>query len=249
MKTHVWQRTFALWLGLAVFVYELWQMILGDLSPFWIILTFLVYYLIALSITVGYHRLFTHNSFKCGKFWHYLFGIVGCISINSSPVQWSIVHYNHHKYSDTDKDPHVVSWKYFFRVFDGHGLEVSKGQVRLMRDPFHNFLVNYSFGLFLLAGIVFYLVDINLFLYGLLSPICLYLFNGGIHTIYVHRNGQPRNYWPLEFLFPTAGEWNHRVHHEVPINPYFNGKGTAFDLGGWLIGVIRNDCRISDRKA
>ena len=64
------------------------------------------------------HRIFTHRHFawspKMNMFGQFLF----CMLNLGSPAVYSAVHINHHKYSDTEKDPHPPNWKALFSLWD-----------------------------------------------------------------------------------------------------------------------------------
>jgi fatty-acid desaturase len=59
-----------------------------------------------LGITVGYHRLLSHRSFKCLKAVEYFFVLAGYLAYEGSPIWWAAIHRAHHKYVDTPLDPH-----------------------------------------------------------------------------------------------------------------------------------------------
>jgi len=68
---------------------------------------FVLFYLVSgLGITVGYHRLFTHRSFKVGPFWRALLAVMGYTAGQGPVVYWVAHHRLHHARSDTDADPH-----------------------------------------------------------------------------------------------------------------------------------------------
>jgi len=79
----------------------------------WLNLTLaLVFYAVAsVGITVGYHRLFTHRSFKANRPTTIALGIAGSMAIEGSMATWVADHRRHHKYSDEVGDPHSP-WKY-----------------------------------------------------------------------------------------------------------------------------------------
>jgi stearoyl-CoA desaturase (delta-9 desaturase) len=72
----------------------------------------LVMYLVAgLGVTVGFHRYFTHGSFKAKRPLKIALAVAGSLSIEMSVVDWVATHRRHHKYSDLDGDPHSP-WRY-----------------------------------------------------------------------------------------------------------------------------------------
>lgn len=76
---------------------------------------FLFYYpATGLSITVGYHRLFSHKSFKA-KWPVKLFVLLfGASAFENSALWWSSEHRKHHKHVDTDDDPYDISKGFFW---------------------------------------------------------------------------------------------------------------------------------------
>lgn len=65
----------------------------------------------ALGITVGYHRYFTHGSFKAGRAVTIMLGVMGSMALEGSLDQWVADHRKHHKYSDDLGDPHSP-WRF-----------------------------------------------------------------------------------------------------------------------------------------
>lgn len=73
---------------------------------------FLAFYIPSgLGVTVGFHRLFTHGSFKANRFVTASLAILGMTSVQGSVVEWVADHRRHHAYSDREGDPHSP-WRY-----------------------------------------------------------------------------------------------------------------------------------------
>ena len=72
----------------------------------------LVFYMISgLGITVGFHRYFTHGSFKAKTGLRVAMAIAGTLAIEGPVITWVSDHRRHHKYSDKEGDPHSP-WRY-----------------------------------------------------------------------------------------------------------------------------------------
>ena len=68
---------------------------------------FLIMYIpIGLGVTVGFHRLLTHRSFKTSGGMRGLLAILGTMSIEGPVISWVADHRKHHAYSDRPGDPH-----------------------------------------------------------------------------------------------------------------------------------------------
>jgi len=76
-----------------------------------VILTAVMYAVTGLGITVGYHRYFTHKSFKPNRGVKIALAVAGSLAIQGPVVRWVADHRKHHKFSDRDGDPHSP-WRY-----------------------------------------------------------------------------------------------------------------------------------------
>lgn len=74
-----------------------------------IVLALVFYCISGLGITVGYHRYFTHRSFKCGKVLQVVLAFAGTIAVQNSIKSWTSDHRRHHDHTDTEKDPYNAS--------------------------------------------------------------------------------------------------------------------------------------------
>lgn len=72
----------------------------------------LVFYVISgLGIAVGFHRYFTHGSFKAKRSLRVALAIAGSLAIEGPVLTWVADHRRHHKYSDRAGDPHSP-WRF-----------------------------------------------------------------------------------------------------------------------------------------
>ena len=76
-----------------------------------VVLFVVFYYVSGLGITIGYHRLFTHGSFKANRPLRIGLAIAGSMAIEGPVIRWVADHRRHHAYSDRDGDPHSP-WRY-----------------------------------------------------------------------------------------------------------------------------------------
>ena len=59
-----------------------------------------------LGISMGYHRLHTHRSYKVPRALEYFFALCGTLTLEGGPIFWVAVHRIHHQKSDQEGDPH-----------------------------------------------------------------------------------------------------------------------------------------------
>ncbi|MGZ4438316.1 MAG: acyl-CoA desaturase [Nocardioidaceae bacterium] len=76
-----------------------------------VLITVVMYWLTGHGITVGFHRLFTHKSYKPNRAVKIFWAIAGSMAIQGPVVRWVADHRKHHKFSDRDGDPHSP-WRY-----------------------------------------------------------------------------------------------------------------------------------------
>ncbi len=100
-----------------------------------------------LGITVGYHRLLTHRSFSCPKLLEYFWVLSGYLAFEASPMWWATIHRAHHRYEDTELDPHSpkygllnahFGWM-FKRGYESH-IDPAVHSKDLVTDPVYKFL-------------------------------------------------------------------------------------------------------------
>src|SRR5437660_942473 len=89
--------------GFVVAIVLLWDRMVGVRE---LTLLFVGYTLAGLGITVGYHRLFTHGSFRTYRVVRYVFAILGQAAVEGNVISWVANHRKHHQFSDRSGDPH-----------------------------------------------------------------------------------------------------------------------------------------------
>jgi stearoyl-CoA desaturase (Delta-9 desaturase) len=66
----------------------------------------LMYVGVGTGVTVGFHRLLTHRSFKCNRWLRAAFAALGSAAAEGPVIDWVATHRKHHQFSDVDGDPH-----------------------------------------------------------------------------------------------------------------------------------------------
>ncbi|MFI5046775.1 MAG: acyl-CoA desaturase [Acidimicrobiia bacterium] len=84
---------------------------LGHTVPwFAIVLAVIFLAVIGHGVTIGFHRLFTHQSFVARRPLKVLLAVLGSMSFQGSIIGWVADHRRHHRYSDRIGDPHSPQW-------------------------------------------------------------------------------------------------------------------------------------------
>ncbi len=89
--------------GLAVAISSLWGWGVGPVD---LALLAGFYLFTGFGVTVGFHRLFTHQSFKAPAPVRVVLAAAGSMAIQGPVIEWVATHRRHHAYSDRVGDPH-----------------------------------------------------------------------------------------------------------------------------------------------
>jgi stearoyl-CoA desaturase (delta-9 desaturase) len=198
-----------------------------------------------LGMTMTYHRLLSHSGYPAPR-WFQIFGtLCATVGLTGSAISWVSIHREHHRYMDTDKDPHAPRFKgwwytHFFSMF----IKVHpKYSADLLRDRFFLLQHKYYYVINLAYAAALFAIDPFAIVYAWLAPAAV-LWNAGSSIVsFSHRHGRPSNDLWLALL--VWGEGYHTNHHDEPRNPVF-GK---WDLGGWLIRMAFLPGRMLSQKS
>ena len=126
-----------------------------------------VYVFGLLGINVCFHRLLSHRSFECPRWFEYTLATIGTCCLQESPAWWTAVHRHHHRHTDEQDDPHSphagLFWAHagwlFLKNHEFDQRERMYSHVRdLMRQPFYAWIDNKVNGvLVLIVQVVLYL--------------------------------------------------------------------------------------------
>jgi stearoyl-CoA desaturase (delta-9 desaturase) len=58
------------------------------------------------AITAGYHRYFSHKTYRTSRAFQFLMGLLGTTALQKGPLWWSAHHRHHHRHSDDEHDVH-----------------------------------------------------------------------------------------------------------------------------------------------
>ena len=58
------------------------------------------------ALTGGYHRYFSHRTFRLNRFWQLILAVLGNAAVQRGPMWWAAHHRYHHANADTDADVH-----------------------------------------------------------------------------------------------------------------------------------------------
>ncbi len=127
---------------------------------------FLYWMTVGLGISMGYHRLHTHRSYKLPLFIEHFFAVCGALTLEGGPIFWVATHRIHHQKSDQDGDPHSprdgawwahVGWLLFGEAKHNNTRLMSKYAPDLAKDRFYVWLNNYHWVPMVVLGAILWL--------------------------------------------------------------------------------------------
>jgi stearoyl-CoA desaturase (delta-9 desaturase) len=66
------------------------------------------------GITAGYHRYFSHRSYRTSRWFQFVLAWIGCSAMQKGPLWWAAHHRHHHRYSDREEDLHSPKQRGFW---------------------------------------------------------------------------------------------------------------------------------------
>ena len=238
---------------------------------------FLYWMCTGLGISMGYHRLHTHRSYKVPRFLEYFFAICGALTLEGGPIFWVGVHRLHHQKSDQPGDPHSprdgawwahMGWMLFGESTHNNTRIMSKYAPDLAKDRFYVWLNDYHWTLMVALGVILYAFGgLPMMLWGVFLRVTVGLHATWMINSLTHMWGprrfetrdDSRNNWFVALF--TFGEGWHNNHHAHPSSARHGLTWYELDLS-WIqikflkalgiaksIRVAKPDTAIPEREA
>ena len=218
----------------------------GWLSWLDITLAIGLWLLTAGGITIGYHRYFTHGSFKANRTVKIVLAVLGSLAIEGSLDQWVADHRKHHKFSDEVGDPHSP-WRFgtskkaigkgllFAHVgwlFDDDNTGIDKYAPDIASDKDLNWISKH-FSVFVIASLLLPAVLGGLITWSWMGAVTAFFWAGLVRVAFVHHvtwsinsichvfGNRPFTSRDLSsnvawLAIPSLGESWHNLHHVDP---------------------------------
>ncbi len=253
------------WVNLVFFVLSPFVAVIGTI---WVIknggihwatwiLTLGMLYACGLSITAGYHRLFSHRTYQASWPARLFFILFGAGALEGSARWWCQEHRDHHRYVDTEKDPYGINKGFWYAhigwlLTTEHDEKRGYGNIKdLKLDPLIRVQDKYYAVFSIFMGFLFPMAVAalwgdpwgGLFIAGFarivfnhhatfcINSLCHYL---GKQT-YSDKHSA-KDSWIAALI--TYGEGYHNFHHEFQ-SDYRNGvRSYHWDPSKWLIQIM-----------
>ncbi|HRI02475.1 MAG TPA: fatty acid desaturase [Pyrinomonadaceae bacterium] len=203
----------------------------------------------SLGVGLGWHRLLTHRGFKAPKWLEYTLSIFATMSMQDPPDKWIATHRMHHKFVDTDKDPHSarsgfwwpqIGWVVWGRAQDHDEATMKKYVPDLLKDRGHVLISRFFYVPIIVSALILFAIGgWPMVVWGVAARVVV-----GWHTTWFvnslahlygkrpHDTGDlSTNNWFVAIL--TFGEGWHNNHHMSPSSARHGTEWYQFDMN-WI---------------
>ncbi len=228
------------------------------------------------GITIGYHRFFTHGSFKANRGVKIMLAIFGSLAIEGSLDQWVADHRKHHKFSDEVGDPHSP-WRFgtskkaiakgllFAHVgwlFDNDNTGIDKYAPDIASDKDLTWISKH-FSIFVLASLLLPAVLGGLITWSWMGALTAFFWAGIVRVAFVHHvtwsinsichvfGNRPFTSRDLSsnvawLAIPSLGESWHNLHHVDPTAARHGVMKGQIDISASLIKGMEKTGLVTD---
>jgi stearoyl-CoA desaturase (delta-9 desaturase) len=233
--------------ALAAFFFFTWKALIASVFLYWVAT--------GLGISMGYHRLHTHRSYKVPRWMEYFFALCGTLTLEGGPIFWTAIHRIHHQRSDQPGDPHSpregawwahVGWILVGETKHNNTMLLGKYAPDLAKDPFYVWLNDYHWVPNVALAIILYVVGGLPFLlwagffrivFGLHAT---WLVNSATHMWggrrFATRDDSRNNWWVALISF---GEGWHNNHHAHPVSARHGLAWYEVDITWYTISLLK----------
>ncbi len=215
----------------------------------------LYYIAVGLGISLGYHRLHTHRSYRVPRWMEYAFALFATLTLEGGPLFWVATHRIHHQNSDQPGDPHSprdgafwshVGWILFGETNHNNTRMMARYAPDLAKYSFYIWLNNYHWAPILaLTAILYAFGGLPMVLWGNCLRIvaglhATWLVNSATHMWgarrFATRDDSRNNWWVALISF---GEGWHNNHHAHPTSARHGLAWYEFDPSWLLIKALK----------
>ncbi|MGZ3581468.1 MAG: acyl-CoA desaturase [Ktedonobacterales bacterium] len=216
-----------------------------------------MYTLVAIGVTVGYHRMLTHRSFTPHPIVKFVLLVLGSMALEGDAIQWTATHTKHHALADRPGDPHSPLDGFFHAHLGWIFAETDADPRRYCRHLLRDRLVLFVSRTHLLWVVLAMAIPFAIggVLGGWAGALTGLLWGGLVRQFLTHHvtwsgnsichtfgkrafetNDASRNEWIVGLL--ALGEGWHNNHHAFPRSAFHGLRWWQFDLAGYVIRLL-----------
>lgn len=218
------------------------------------LIAFFVYYTAAsFAVTAGYHRFYSHCSYKCSALVNWFFLAFGAAAFVNSAIKWARDHRNHHAHTDQNRDPYNINKGFFYahlgwallsdevNSFPAQTKDLESNKLIMYQDRYiiilsilMGILVPWATGYLILDNHLFGLFFLSFFRIFFFHH-SLFLINSYCHTFGSRPLGSISASNSLFVAILTMGDGYHHFHHIYPSDYRAGRKWFNIDLNKWIL--------------
>jgi len=217
--------------------------------------SFALLYGAGMCVTAGYHRLYSHSTYKTNRWVEVFLLFFASLATQGSALKWSYDHRRHHAFVDTDEDPYSIKKGFWFAHILWLFHKTKPIEKRVVADLYRNPLVMFQhkyFGLCMVVSNVIITLAIG---YALNDYLGAFVISWLVRLFFLHHftwfiNSLAHTWGTRPFskehsamdcytvCLLTFGEGYHNYHHTFA-GDYRNGiKWYHFDPTKWMIWTL-----------
>lgn len=202
---------------------------------------------------VGFHRYFSHRSFKTEKWKERILLILGSLNMVGSTLSWVGTHRTHHVHTDQPEDPHSPYQQHWFKIWAliWKPFIIKPRYVSdMIRDPWQMFIHRWYFELCIAVWLVVGYFSFTMLIFMIVLPTVTQFHVGSLLIDIVCHKWGYRNFETNDHsrnnifvnIF-TGGSGLHNNHHGRPGDYYYVQKPGEWDIWGLFIKhfLIKNE--------
>ena len=220
-----------------------------------VMLSIALLFITGISITGGYHRYFSHRTFRTNRFIEAILLFFGSMTAQGSALRWSYDHRIHHAFVDTDNDPYSIKKGFWYAhclwILERPRTIDPKIVPDLLKNPLITFQHQYYKALMVLTNFIIFLFAgwlFNDYLGALFFAVFVRMFTLHHFTWFINSLAHTWGDKPFcteqtavdNYIISllTFGEGYHNYHHTYA-NDYRNGiRWYHFDPTKWTIWTL-----------
>jgi sn-1 stearoyl-lipid 9-desaturase len=184
------------------------------------------------GLSLGYHRMLTHQSLRVPRWLNYTIAVLGVLGLEGGPITWVATHRRHHAHSDSADDPHNgrrgLRWSHLEWLYQPNDARPTTDEMLrltpdLSADPFYRFLErSYIYWQIALGLVLLLCGGVSWVIWGMFVRVIFTIHVTGLVNSCAHHFGyqtyrtgdESRNNWWVALL--TWGDGWHNNHHAFP---------------------------------
>lgn len=214
-----------------------------------------LFFVTGISVTAGYHRLYSHLTYKTNKGVEAVLLFFATIATQGSALEWSCDHRRHHAFVDTDRDPYSIKKGFWYAHILWLFQKTEPIDPKIVADLYRNPLVRFQHKYYLPLMIITNLITVLFIGYLLNDYASAFVIGWGVRLFFSHhttwfinsfahtwgtkpfsQEHSAVNNYILSLL--TFGEGYHNYHHTFA-HDYRNGvRWYHFDPTKWMIWLL-----------